>query len=305
MGKVTVSVVIPVYNTREYVAEAVQSVLDQSLEGVEVIAVDDGSTDGSLAVLESFSDRIRIIRQENSGQAAARNAALREAAGEFVYFMDSDDKIRKDTLERCVERCRRDNLDFVFFDAVSFGEDFDQSACPWFDYHRSAGYTTASDGCSTIIDMLERKIWRCSVCLCLYRKDFILKNGLTFPTGILHEDESFSAAAFLKAHRVAGIPEEFYQRRIRSNSVMTTKFSQRNVDGYLRTLELVRPLGKDKRSRKAVRKLSGAYLTSLMHNAGDLPFRTRMRILWEVVFRHPHAFSLRPAAGLLFRKGLR
>ncbi|MGN1046108.1 MAG: glycosyltransferase family 2 protein, partial [Candidatus Cryptobacteroides sp.] len=70
-----VTVVIPVYNTRDFVGETVQSVLDQSLAGVEVIAVDDGSTDGSLEVLRSFGDRIKVIVQANSGQAAARNAA--------------------------------------------------------------------------------------------------------------------------------------------------------------------------------------------------------------------------------------
>ena len=136
--KPAVSIIIPVYNTRNYVAEALQSVLDQSLAYIEVIAVDDGSTDGSLEVLQSFGNRITVLSQKNSGQGAARNNALEIARGEFVYFMDSDDWISVDAMEKCVARCRKDNLDFVFFDAVSFGEGFDQASCPeWFDYHRS------------------------------------------------------------------------------------------------------------------------------------------------------------------------
>ncbi|MGM9748202.1 MAG: glycosyltransferase family 2 protein, partial [Candidatus Cryptobacteroides sp.] len=168
-----VSVIIPVYNTQDYVAEAVRSVLDQSLGNVEVIAVDDGSTDGSLDVLKSFGDSIRIFSKPNSGQADARNAALEIATGEFVYFMDSDDWIGPDTLKKCVEKCREENLDFVFFDAVSFGADFDSASCPWFDYHRSSSYTAPADGCSVMLDMLSKGLYRCSVCMCLFRRDFI------------------------------------------------------------------------------------------------------------------------------------
>ena len=79
-----VSIIIPVYNTRNYVAEALQSVLDQSLADIEVIAVDDGSTDGSLEVLQSFGNRITVLSQKNSGQGAARNNALEIARGEIV-----------------------------------------------------------------------------------------------------------------------------------------------------------------------------------------------------------------------------
>lgn len=297
-----VTVVIPVYNTRDYVGETVQSVLDQSLAGVEVIAVDDGSTDGSLEVLRSFGDRIKVIAQANSGQAAARNAAVEAASGEFVYFMDSDDLLEKDTLKRCVERCREDALDFVFFDAVSFGVDYDPDACPWFDYHRSAPYTGVSDGCTTMLDMLSRGIYRCSVCLCLFRLDFIRRHGLKFPEGILHEDEFFSAAAFLNASRVGGIPEEFYRRRLRDNSVMTTSFSERNAAGYLTTLRLVRDLATTPLRKKAVRELSKGFAMSLMHNSWNLSLGTRVKIALEILLRHPYAFSPRPFTALLFKK---
>ena len=111
--KPLVSVIIPVYNSRDYLAETIQSVLDQSPEAVEIIAVNDGSTDGSLEVLQSFGDRIRLVSQKNSGQGAARNRALAMASGDFVYFMDSDDWIDRNTLESCVARCLKDNLDFI------------------------------------------------------------------------------------------------------------------------------------------------------------------------------------------------
>ena len=295
-----VSVIIPVYNTRDYVAEAIQSVLGQTLENVEILAVDDGSTDGSLDVLKSFGDRIKIISQPNSGQADARNKALEIASGEFVYFMDSDDWISPDTLKTCVEKCREENLEFVFFDAVSFGEDFNPSSCPWFDYHRSASYISPSDGCSVMLDMLSKGLYRCSVCMCLFRRDFI--GNIRFPSGILHEDEYFAAAAFIKASRTAGIPEEFYHRRVRGNSVMTKMFTEKNVQGYLTTLRLVEPLGTDSRKKKAVRELSKGFVMSLMHNSWNLPLKVRLGIAREIIFRYPYAFASAPFAALLFKK---
>ena len=157
MSTPTVSVIIPVFNTADYLAQAIESVLNQTLQNLEIIAVDDGSTDGSPEVLKSFGDKIRIITQPNSGQGAARNRAFAQARGEFVYFMDSDDIILPQTLETCVEICRKDNLDFVFFDGASFGEDLDLNANPWFDYHRSAAYTQVQHGNGIMADMLDRK----------------------------------------------------------------------------------------------------------------------------------------------------
>ena len=302
--KPLVSVIIPVYNSREYLAEAIQSVLDQSLESVEIIAVNDGSTDGSLEVLESFGDRIRIMSQKNSGQGAARNRALALASGDFVYFMDSDDWIDRNTLESCVARCLKDKLDFVFFDAVSFGAEYDKTAS-WFDYHRAGSYPQVIQGCIAMKDMLGRGLYRCSVCMCLYRRDFITKNGIYFPEGILHEDEFFSAAAYLKAGRIAGIAEEFYHRRLRGNSVMTITFSERNAEGYLTTLKLCEGLGDTRQEKDAVRLLTKGFVTSLMHNSWNLPLRYRTKIAWTIVTRYPYAFSAKPFLALLFKKYLR
>lgn len=298
---VDVSVIIPVFNTEQYLAEAIESVLGQEDVCVEVIAVDDGSTDGSAEVLRSFGDRIKLISQENSGQGAARNRALQMAGGEYVYFMDSDDWIEKNTLAACVNLCRRDGLDFVFFDADSFGAEYIPEALPWFNYRRSEPYPEPAGGCAVMRDMLARGTYRCSVCMSLYRKDFIMKYGLKFPEGILHEDEVFSAAAFLNAERVEGIAESFYHRRLRPESVMTRAFTERNAEAYLKSLKLVQSLAVSPERKLAVRELSNTFLTSLMYNSWNLPLKWRLRIAWKIV-RHPAVFSLKPFTALLFKK---
>ena len=305
MFKYDVSVIIPVYNTEKYVADAITSVLDQSLDSVEVIVVDDGSTDGSLQVLKGFGNKIRLISKTNEGQGAARNDALMIANGEFVYFMDSDDLIERDTLKKCVDRCRRDNLDFVFFDALSFGDGVEvASSHTWFDYHRAALYEDVSDGCSVALDMLRRGIYRCSVCMSLFRRDFLRENGINFPVGILHEDEFFSAVAYANATRVSGIPEEFYRRRVRENSVMTLSFSERNLEGYLKTLELIKPLSTTGQREKLVRELSKAFVHSVMYNSWNLPLASRIRAARRIVARYPYALKLRPFVSMLFKRSV-
>ena len=104
MRKVSVSVIIPVYNTEAYLRRCIESVWSQTLQDWELICVDDGSTDGCLQVLEEYAardPRIRIIRQENAGQAVARNRGQSEAVGTYLYFMDSDDHIHPQLLEIC------------------------------------------------------------------------------------------------------------------------------------------------------------------------------------------------------------
>ena|SRR5205823_7599306 len=99
-----VSILIPVYNAETFVAEAIQSALDQTWPAKEVIAVDDGSTDRSPEILEDFRPRIRIIGQENRGASAARNRALNEAQGEFIQFLDADDLLARNKIEVQMQR---------------------------------------------------------------------------------------------------------------------------------------------------------------------------------------------------------
>jgi len=108
MANPSCSVIIPTFNRERYVVEAVQSALAQSYAPVEVIVVDDGSTDGTEGALEAFASRIRYIRQESSGISAARNRGIQEACGEFVAFLDSDDVYLSEKLARSIEPLLQD-----------------------------------------------------------------------------------------------------------------------------------------------------------------------------------------------------
>lgn len=114
-----VSVIIPAYNALEVLPRCVQSVLGQTLDEIEVVIVNDGSTDGSLAVLDGYSDsdkRVRVIHKENGGVSAARNDGLRFAKGEYVFFCDADDWLEPTALEELYVRAVQSGSDIVCFD---------------------------------------------------------------------------------------------------------------------------------------------------------------------------------------------
>lgn len=296
-----VSVIIPVYNTKDFLRQALDSALAQTLDDVEVIAVDDGSNDGSGDILSEYSDRIRVIKKSNAGQAAARNDALGAASGRYVYFMDSDDIIEPDTLEKCFELCEKDKLDFAFFDASSFGGASKDSA--WADYHRAAFYPGIRDGVETMERMLEDKRYRCSVCMSLFRKSFLDSNGIRFMPGIIHEDELFSALVYFNARRIEGIPTDFYLRRIRNDSTMTSAFSKRNVDGYLTVIrETDRYVAqKAPYAGNANRLLVKSIMLALMQNGYLLGAKDKLRIL-AALAAHPYSFRFKPFCILLFKR---
>lgn len=115
------SIIVPIYNVELYLEDCIQSVLHQSFQNYELICVNDGSTDSSLEILKSFNDpRIKILDQINQGQSAARNSALDIASGEYVWFVDSDDKIAENSLNALDEILRRELYEIVFFNAKVF-----------------------------------------------------------------------------------------------------------------------------------------------------------------------------------------
>jgi len=134
---VKVSVIIPVYNDEDYVEEALDGILNQTLKDIEVICVNDGSTDDSLRILEEIAerdDRVSVFSQENKGGGAARNYGMKFAKGKYLYFMDADDIIKENTLERTYNVAEEKSLDFLIFKAINYDEDTDK-------YYESEGYS--------------------------------------------------------------------------------------------------------------------------------------------------------------------
>lgn len=121
-----VSVIIPVYNTEEYLRECLDSVVNQTLKEIEIICVDDGSTDGSLEILKEYAakdKRIKVIHQENKGVSYARNVGLTNVIGEYIMFIDSDDYILPNTLQVLYDKIKSSNADLLVFGGDIFPDD--------------------------------------------------------------------------------------------------------------------------------------------------------------------------------------
>ena len=231
-----ISVIMPIYNTAPYLRDALNSICNQTLRNLQIILVDDGSTDASPDIMSEYAsrdDRIICLKQPNSGQGAARNRGLQRATGKYIYFMDSDDVLEKDCLQTCFDWCERERLDYVTFDARVLIE-YSQTKTG-FDYDRSAlidsNHTWQS---MTLLEhTLHNGSFRASVWLFLIRRTLITNADIRFPEGIIHEDNLFVLLLMLQGRTVRYLPTAYFLRRVRESSTMTSRFSMRNVRGYL------------------------------------------------------------------------
>ncbi len=233
-----VTVVIPVYNSEAWLDDCLSSVLAQSGVTLEVICINDGSTDGSLAVLQRYADtdgRVTIIDQPNQGQSVGRNAGLDAAAGRYLIYLDSDDFWPADTLAQLVAHADNDNLDMVMFDCFAF-LDGDIPEAVWKRYstyyQRAHEYAAPRSGVEMIADMRRNRDYRPHVGMYLARTEFVQRAGARFIPGIVHQDNPYTFALLIHAGRVAHTNAEIYARRMRPDSTITSLNDARSVTGY-------------------------------------------------------------------------
>lgn len=226
-----VSVVIPVYNVERFLAECVDSVLHQTMGDFEIILVDDGATDGSGRMCDEYAlkdPRIRVIHQANGGLSAARNTGLDAARGEYVYFLDSDDYLVPDALEKLRAVAEKEKADVVFFDASVFFTDCEPDP-KVYRYERSRAYA-AKNGRALLPELMDTDEYRTAVPLMLLRRDYMARHGLRFRPGILHEDQLFTFYVYHADGVIAHCHQELYARRMRPASIMTGTSARRHYD---------------------------------------------------------------------------
>lgn len=304
MEQIKVSVIIPVYNTAPYLEKAIKSISNQTLREIEIIAVNDGSTDNSLEILKHLQQddpRLRIYSQPNRGLSLTRNEGMAKARGEYVYFFDSDDFLREDALASCYQEATMHGCDFVCFDAVIMDASQTEHTSP---YQRKD--TLSKDTCYTGAEAWEllqtHKKNSTSVCLNMIRTGYLHSTGLKFYPDILHEDHLFTFLLFLQADKVCYIPEDYFHRRMRRQSIMTTPVSMRNVDGCLTVCrELTNYAQRHPELPEFHRSLLQREITSLVNIIASisirLPFGTRMKILRRLL--SDYFVKLTPASILL------
>lgn len=235
-GTIDISLIIPAYNIRDYVREALESALGQSPHFREIIVIDDGSTDGTKEVVAGFSDpRIRYFHQPNKGLGPARNAGLDVAIGDYVYFMDGDDMLVQGMttfIQRALEGAP-DRPDIVLFSAIDFDHETYArlASSTYFEWKRSG---TFPSGVAAMTEALQRGGFPVCAFLYVFARSLVERSPgpLRFPD-IVHEDEVFTPALLSRCGSTIVSKDVFYKRRVRRGSIMTSPAGKRNVVGYL------------------------------------------------------------------------
>lgn len=235
---IKVSVIIPIYNVEKYIEECLLSAMKQTLKGIEIICVNDGTKDNAMEIVNRYAeedDRIHVINKENGGLSSARNAGLQQASGEYVYFLDSDDYIAENMLEVLYEEASGNGLDNIYFDAESFfeNEELSVSQKQYRDYYRRPSmFEEIVSGPELFARMENMGLFRPSACLQMPKRTLLEQYHIQFYEGIVHEDNLFSLQTVISAKQVKHIATPFYKRRVREDSIMTDGQEFRRSYGY-------------------------------------------------------------------------
>lgn len=278
---IKVSVILPVYNVDSYLEETFESLLNQSLKEIEIIAVNDGSTDQSEVIIRKYAQqdsRITYFNQENQGQSVARNLALQHAKGEYIYMMDSDDVLAdKDALLISYEYAEKCKADFIFFDGDTLQEE-DAAPLSW-NYRRTQDLEEmkAYSGEFLLNMMLDNSKHNCVVWLLLINHNYLKSIGLDFYPGIIHEDELFTTKLTLQSNKVFCLKRSFVRHRVRSASTMGKHYSKRNINCYLTVIdELIKW-----QDSPIIHKFARYTLSKVFYTGHQIPFKEKSGVFWR------------------------
>lgn len=214
-----VSIIVPVYNVENYIDQCINSIISQTYKNIELIVINDGSTDKSLQRLNRIKKHFKmiILNQNNKGQAYARNKGLEYSSGKYILFVDADDFIDEKTVERTVLLSEANEVDVIRFNAKSFTE-LSNIKLRYYDFSNTLKEN------KIYINKELKYIYNSfnpSPCLFLFKKSLLDDNNINFFNGIIHEDELFTTRIFLSAKKFMYINAYLYNRRIRKESTIT------------------------------------------------------------------------------------
>lgn len=222
-----VSIIIPIYNGEKYLNKCLESICNQTLKNIEIICVNDGSTDNTLNILKKYSSkykRMKVISTENNGQGSARNKALNIAKGEYIGFVDADDWIEFNTFELLYEKAKSNDLDLLFFQMINYINNTGKLIETELYDHEC--FKANHIGENSIFNRKDTKDFLFKIPVCpvskLYKKEFLDKNNIRFSEGMFFEDNDFFYKTYFKCERAGFYQKHFYYRRRHKDSVTQT-----------------------------------------------------------------------------------
>lgn len=227
-SNILISIIVPVYNVQKEIDKCVESLINQSYKNIEIILVNDGSTDKSGLICNKYSkldSRINVIHKENGGLSDARNVGIKAATGEYLLFVDSDDNIELDSCEVFIKSLNKRKVDIVVGEARRIEGDN-------ISYLKHSNLTNGKEYSSReyIKLAIEALEWYAPSWLNLYKREFILKKSIFFKKGILHEDMQILPKLFLEADTIIYMQYCFYNYQIREGSITQSNNKTKNIE---------------------------------------------------------------------------
>lgn len=241
-----VSIVIPVYNSARFLRQCLESLLAQTYQDIELLCVNDGSTDNSLEVLKEYADqdpRIRVFTKENEGKgaASARNLGLDNASGEYIQFLDSDDFFEPEMVELCVEKMDRTKVEVVIFRANRYDEQKQRVTMPYISiqlqYAPDKEVFTYKDCPDHIFDLGNNIAWNK-----MYRLDFLQKHQLRFEPIPISDDQYVPCLALVLAQRLSVVDKAFVNYRYNIGNSQVDHHYKHPSSAYVATYSIIRKM---------------------------------------------------------------
>lgn len=234
-----ISVIIPVYNVEQHLKKCLDSVTKQTFRDFEVICINDGSTDGSHAILNDFAakdKRFKIITQKNQGLSVARNVGLKHASATHIAYIDSDDFVHPRFLEILYKAAIGDDADIS---GCNFCKIYADEDLPALEDAQPQKFQPALNVLMNRNNFIHFNVWNK-----LYKRDII--NDVPFVDGIYFEDWVYNCCVFAKAHNFVWVNEKLYGYRISENSIMRSRFTLKKLNDYVIGIHSVRKFYKEK-----------------------------------------------------------
>lgn len=229
-----ISIIIPVYNTEKYLVKCIDSLLYQSLEDIEIICVNDGSTDNSQKILDDYAKkdkRIKVIHQENKKQGAARNKGMEIATGEYIGYVDSDDWVDFDYFEELYIAAKKHNLDIALATNVRIGNGKTKKRLKIEKEQVALNLQEKLDLCNQFKNECPTNK--------IYRRKFLIENNIAWPEGVYCEDKIYTLKAIFWANGIVSVPDVNYYYFRRHNSTVKSN-KQSKIDKNKAKKEVIR-----------------------------------------------------------------
>lgn len=221
MKKNLISIIVPVYNVEKYLKRCIESIINQTYQNLEIILVDDGSTDNSLKLCNYYKTkdkRIKVIHQSNRGLSSARNSGLKESNGDYICFVDSDDWINLNFVKVLFETSQNTNSQIVECKTkkvYDFKEEKDMESFQVYSF----------TGKNCFYEFIKGTYFKQTVWNKIYKRNII--EGMFFEDGKIHEDEFWSYQIFNRANKVTSIDFFGYYYFQRNGSIMNEIFTKK------------------------------------------------------------------------------